>query len=152
MARIAAATGLAIQHQQETIEEILGLQNKTLGPTGLVVESLDSAFEEVEEPETKEVVTGTLSLAESVSSISEPITEEDYLTVDVVPSSGSHESEQTYQSTQQGPTKEEEAELRRTVQALFELEEALLNQHMSNIQVSYLVPSERHTVTHDRFF
>lgn len=31
--------------------------------------------------------------------------------------------------------KEEENELRRTVQAVFELEEALLNQHMSNIQV-----------------
>lgn len=32
---------------------------------------------------------------------------------------------------------EEENELRRTVQAVFELEEALLNQHMSNIQVEY---------------
>lgn len=32
--------------------------------------------------------------------------------------------------------KEEENELRRTVQAVFELEEALLNQHMSNIQVT----------------
>lgn len=32
---------------------------------------------------------------------------------------------------------EEEDELRRTVQAVFELEEALLNQHMSNIQVEY---------------
>lgn len=31
---------------------------------------------------------------------------------------------------------DEEAELRQTVQALFELEESLLNQHMSNIQVS----------------
>jgi hypothetical protein len=33
-----------------------------------------------------------------------------------------------------GPTAEDQAELRRTVQALFELEESLLNQHMSNIQ------------------
>jgi len=33
-----------------------------------------------------------------------------------------------------GPTVEEQAEMRRTVQAFFELEEALLNQHMSNIQ------------------
>jgi hypothetical protein len=32
-------------------------------------------------------------------------------------------------------TEEDEAELRRTVQALFVLEESLLNQHMSNIQV-----------------
>jgi len=32
--------------------------------------------------------------------------------------------------------KEQENELRRTVQAVFELEEALLNQHMSNIQVT----------------
>ena len=67
--------------------------------------------------------------------------------VDVVPPFESHESEEAYHSAQQGPTKEEEAELRRTVQALFELEEALLNQHMSNIQVSYLVPSKRHTAT-----
>jgi hypothetical protein len=34
------------------------------------------------------------------------------------------------------PTEDEEAEMRRTVQALFQLEEELLNQHMSNIQVS----------------
>jgi hypothetical protein len=33
------------------------------------------------------------------------------------------------------PAQEEEEELRRTVQGVFELEEALLNQHMSNIQV-----------------
>jgi hypothetical protein len=37
-------------------------------------------------------------------------------------------------STTGGPTAEDQAELRRTVQALFELEESLLNQHMSNIQ------------------
>jgi len=36
---------------------------------------------------------------------------------------------------QSNPTMEEEAELRRVVQTLFELEESLLNQHMSNIQV-----------------
>ena len=130
MARITAATGLAIQHQQETIDEIIALQNKTLSPTGLVVESLDSAFEEVEESETKEVVTPTPSLVENCSSVSEPIIEEYYPMVDVVPPFESHESEETYHSAQQGPTKEEEAELRRTVQALFELEEALLNQHM----------------------
>lgn len=34
-----------------------------------------------------------------------------------------------------GASEEGERELRRTVQAVFELEEALLNQHMSNIQV-----------------
>ena len=37
----------------------------------------------------------------------------------------------------EGYEQREENELRRTVQAVFELEEALLNQHMSNIQVEY---------------
>jgi hypothetical protein len=40
----------------------------------------------------------------------------------------------TITSASGGPTAQDQAELRRTVQALFELEESLLNQHMSNIQ------------------
>lgn len=39
--------------------------------------------------------------------------------------------------SKQASGQEEEEELRRTVQAVFELEEALLNQHMSNIQVEF---------------
>ena len=42
--------------------------------------------------------------------------------------------------TDEGYQQEEENELRRTVQAVFELEEALLNQHMSNIQVECCIP------------
>ena len=43
-------------------------------------------------------------------------------------------SASTITSASGGPTAQDQAELRRTVQALFELEESLLNQHMSNIQ------------------
>ena len=114
LARIEAATGLAMQHQQETINEILKQSNKALSPTGLV-ESLNDAFDEVAE-------------AEELDAPDEGM-------VDVAPRSESKESEDTNETSDGGPTIEEEAELRRTVQALFELEEALLNQHMSNLQV-----------------
>lgn len=35
------------------------------------------------------------------------------------------------------PLREEETEMRRTVQVLFELEESLLDQHITNIKVSW---------------
>ena len=135
MARISVATKLANQHKQEAIEEILASQKKSLSPTGLVVGSLDSAFDEVAGLESNDDDLVVPSTTASWSTSSEPQVVESPI-VDIVPPSKSQESEETYGSVQQGPTQEEEEELRRTVQALFELEETLLNQHMSNIQVS----------------
>jgi hypothetical protein len=118
LAHIAAATGLANQHHQDVmVQEALTQQDKTLSPIGLVESTKNDNLFDDEEDRPMEM---------------------DY--PDLVPPSLSQDSgvsPESYQSNDPPggePTKEEETELRRTVQALFELEEALLNQHMSNIQ------------------
>lgn len=120
-----------MQHQQEVAQEVLS-------PMGsAVVESLDLVFDDLADEEpvetTKRVFTQHIE--------SRPITieEEDkaHSTVEADDDNPQDETEcpeSQYNFTRQEPTQEEEAELRRTVQALFELEESLLNQHMSNIQ------------------
>jgi hypothetical protein len=143
LGRINAANSLAKEHRQDAIQGVLAQQNKTLSRTGLV-ESLESSvldeFNEIDEFEDDfEDDPAPALLVESTSSLTE---DNYYPAVDIVAPSMSQESASgsstidSFRSSQQpDPTEEEdEAEMRRTVQALFVLEEALLNQHMSNIQ------------------
>jgi hypothetical protein len=149
--RIMSAMGLADQHQHDAINELLSQHDRALSPTGLAVTTAKSA--DSQESGHYTFVTPTPSLVEQQEAFEEPdittvpswasedtAATEDHRALASVPSTISQESAATSYSNRQEPTMEEEAELRRTVQALFELEESLLNQHMSNIQVRTVCP------------
>jgi hypothetical protein len=119
--RIAASLGWDSGNLEDVAaQELLSSRHKSLSPTGLVESDGDS------DP------------SESVSTLSAEVSDaEDNV-------QGREESGglklrmnmmEDDSNVKAKPTEEEEAEMRRTVQTLFELEEALLNQHMSNIQV-----------------
>lgn len=124
LARIEASLAWeeAESSEQVAVQDLLSSQNKALSPTGLVESAMDS------DP------------SESVSTLSAELSDaEDNFQGDEE-SNGMKVRAKMIQdggNVKGEPTQEEEAEMRRTVQALFELEEALLNQHMSNIQVSF---------------
>jgi len=145
LGRIMSAMGLADQLEQDAINELLSQHDKTLSPTGLAVPTTMSADSQQSEP--YEFFTPNPSFAAKAdrfdeediitvpSVVSQDTAEsEDCHAIASVPSNTSQATAATYYSSRQEPTMEEEEELRRTVQALFELEESLLNQHMSNIQ------------------
>mmetsp|Transcript_11589 Transcript_11589/g.20452 ORF Transcript_11589/g.20452 Transcript_11589/m.20452 type:complete len:250 (+) Transcript_11589:381-1130(+) len=117
LARIFAALESSQDHSNSSkeagVQKLLSARNKQLSPTGLVENTEDPDY-----PESVSTLSGEMSDLEDIF--------EDGPEAIVSTNEGSNK--------QRKPTEEEEAEMRRTVQALFELEEALLNQHMSNIQ------------------
>jgi hypothetical protein len=121
LARIEASLGWEAEAaEQIAVQDLLSSRNKTLSPTGLVESAMDS------DP------------SESVSTLSAEFSDPDDNFQEDEESAGMKLRGKMIQDGSRmkaEPTQEEEAEMRRTVQALFELEEALLNQHMSNIQV-----------------
>lgn len=121
LARIAFALEWD-QDNADQLEDInghrlLSSQKKTLSRTGLV--------ENVQSEE-------DLHLPESVSTLSGEIS-------DLEEEEEIHEEKEHDISTerQPNPTKEDEAEMREIYQSLFRVEEELLDQHMSTLQVSF---------------
>lgn len=121
LARIAASLGWNPENSELIdVQGLLSSRNKTLSPTGLVERAVDS-----NSSQSVSTLSAEMSDAEDIFQESEESEDLKFRT-NLIEDGSNRNAE---------PTQEEEAEMRRTVQALFELEEALLNQHMSNIQV-----------------
>jgi hypothetical protein len=124
LARIEASLAWEAESpEQVAVQNLLSSQNKALSPTGLVENAMDSDPSESVSTLSAEFSEGEDNFQEGEES------DGMRLRAKMIQDGGSMKGE---------ATQEEEAEMRRTVQALFELEEALLNQHMSNIQVSFV--------------
>jgi len=170
--RIANASKLAQERRQEAGEDVLALENKTLGPTGLVETLKQNSpgpaafiddYDDEDEDDDDELLLadsgGGMSRNEEPEVVDDAEEdgdkEEDDDDEDYVPSESDDDDENFYTPTasedidesdfwqkdeeeqqliDEAITMEDEEEMRRIVQGLFELEEALLNQHMSNIQ------------------
>ncbi len=138
--RIANANALAHRRRQEAGHDVLpededqsimstsGLEESLKSPMLIVDEDFDEEFQ----------LTDGLGVVSHENEHGEEEDDEEEEDEDYIPSEEEEEdddfsaSEYTQEDTQ--PTVDDEDEMRLIVQALFELEEALLNQHMSNIQ------------------
>lgn len=142
---ISNANVLAKERRKEIVGQMLAQEQKILTPTGLV-ENLNSPTFLMDDDDEEELL-----LTDSGGATSRLVEEEDEDADDddddeeYVSSDEDEEDDPFYtpavsedvdeDSASDAPaTMEDEEEMRRIVQALFELEEALLNQHMSNIQ------------------
>lgn len=135
---IANANQIAKARRDAAADEILAQENRTLSPTGLVTMlSPTSAFIEEDDPESSMEMLlaeddSTDALLEEEDGEYEPSEADDLDDEDYDP-----EEEEGEEDSLEGPhntVEEDEEEMRRVVQARFDAEEALLNQHMSTIQ------------------
>lgn len=138
--RIVTAHALARQRRQESGQDDLCMENKTWSPSSQIAASNSSCFiEEGDDSDEELLVTESrgMSSAEVGQVDEQEEEEEEEDDEEYIPSEEEEDddfSASQYEEEDIQPTVDDEDEMRLIVQALFELEEALLNQHMSNIQ------------------
>jgi kinesin family member 2/24 len=121
---IARANQVAKIHRDEAADEILAEQRRTLSPTGLV-EATHTIQEGADDSSLLEML-----MQDSSNDTTDSDNDSNYET-----SNENEDEEDDDDIFHNVPTvQQDEEEMRQIVQDLFELEEALLNQHMSNIQ------------------
>jgi kinesin family protein 2/24 len=131
---IASANQMAAVRRDDAADEILAQQHRTLSPTGLAEPVRNSLSPITIEPEDEDI-----SLEELMADGDEAFEEEDDPNYEPSEDNNADEEYETAEEDDDfyrkvNTPQQDEEEMRLIVQDLFELEEALLNQHMSNIQ------------------